>query len=70
MLRKNGFTRGHQRFLCKTCNRNQICIDRRIKHSNSKRHLAISMYLNGAGFRSIGRVLNVSFLDQKSWKNS
>ena len=67
LLVKNGFARGHQRFKCKGCGKNQITGDKRVKYSNKQRYLALSMYLNGCGFRSIGRVLGVPFQLVHHW---
>jgi transposase len=57
---KNGFVRGQQRYRCKDCRTNQIEGDKRLKYNNNIRNMALSMYLNSSGIRSIGRVLNVS----------
>jgi transposase-like protein len=57
---KNGFVREQQRHRCKNCGTNQVSGDKRLKYNNNIRNIAISMYLNSSGIRSIGRVLNVS----------
>ena len=41
--------------------------DKRVKYEDKTRHLALSMYLNGMGFRSIGRVLEVPFQLVHQW---
>ena len=56
---KNGFTRGQQRYKCKQCKYNFTVIFKRRKSQEIKR-LAMHMYLEGLGFRSIGRILKVS----------
>jgi transposase-like protein len=60
-LVKSGKARSKQRYCCKACGKNQIAGDRRVRYSNKTRYLALAMYLNSAGFRSIGRVLGVPF---------
>jgi transposase-like protein len=60
-LVRSGKIRGSQRYLCKECHKNQISGDGRVKYDNKIRYLALAMYLNSAGFRSIGRVLKVPF---------
>jgi transposase-like protein len=66
-LVKNGMVRGKQRYLCQTCSKNQISGDSRVKYPDATRQLALAMYLNSMGFRSIGRVLGVSFQIVHSW---
>jgi transposase-like protein len=64
---KNGFPQGVQRYRCKSCGKNQIAGDKRIKHENALRAFSVAMYLNGSGFRSIGRVFGVSFQIVHHW---
>lgn len=66
-LVKNGIVRDLQRYRCNKCKKNQVLGDRRVKYSNKIRHLALAMYLNNAGFRCIGRVLQVPFQLVHSW---
>ena len=66
-LVKNGIVRDLQRYRCNECKKNQVLGDRRMKYSNKIRYLALAMYLNSAGFRSIGRVLQVPFQLVHSW---
>jgi len=61
VLVKNGKVRKMQRFKCKQCRKNQIVGDDRIKYDNKTRYMALAMYLNSSGFRSIGRVLGIPF---------
>ena len=63
---KNGFTRGLQRYKCKRCGYNYTTNKRRGKPRDIKR-LAIQMYLEGLGFRSIGRILKVSNVSVLNW---
>ena len=66
-LVKNGFIQGLQRYKCRGCGRNPRAGDRRERYDNRTRALAVSMYLNNCGFRSIGRVLDVPFQLVHRW---
>jgi len=66
-LVKNGFTRGFQRYKCKECHRSQCSGDKRVRYDNKTRYMALAMYLNSSGFRSIGRVLGVPFQLVHHW---
>lgn len=65
-LVKNGFVRERQRRLCKKCGYNFTQTAPRGKPQIVKR-LAVHMYLEGLGFRSIGRILNVSNVAVLKW---
>jgi transposase-like protein len=60
-FRKSGFTRGKQRYFCKSCERNQVVGDNREKHSKIERYVAVVLYLEGNGFRRIARILHQIF---------
>jgi transposase-like protein len=60
-LRKNGFTRGKQRYFCKNCERNHVKGDVREKHPKVARYAATVLYLEGCGFRRIARILRRIF---------
>ena len=66
-LVKSGKVRGLQRYRCNDCHKNQVSGDGRVKYSNKIRYLALAMYLNSAGYRSIGRVLKAPFQLVHSW---
>ena len=66
-LVKNGRPDGVQRYRCKSCGKNQISGDKRVKYPNKLRRMAIAMYLNNSGFRNIGRVLGVDFQLVHHW---
>jgi transposase len=66
-LVKNGFVHGSQRYKCRDCDRNPIVGDKRVRYDNRTRALAVAMYLNSCGFRSIGRVLDVPFQLVHHW---
>ena len=63
---KNGMTAGKQRYRCKQCGCNYT---RSTPHGEpiSKKKMAVQMYLEGMGFRSIGRVLEVSNVTILRW---
>ncbi|MDR0555458.1 MAG: hypothetical protein LBG20_00375, partial [Holosporaceae bacterium] len=60
-LRKNGITRGKQRYFCKNCERNQVEGDGREKHPPFAKYMATVLYLEGCGFRRIARILRQIF---------
>ena len=63
---KNGFMNGKQRYLCHGCGSNFTLNDRR-RISADKKKLAIHMYLEGLGFSSIARVLEISDVIVLKW---
>ncbi len=67
ILVKSGKIRNQQRYKCKGCGKHQVAGDERIKYDNKTRYTALAMYLNSAGFRSIGRVLGVPFQLVHHW---
>lgn len=64
---KAGFTRGLQRYKCKECGY-FYSVDKKsdVKTLEQKR-LALEMYLEGMGFRAIGRILNISYGTVYQW---
>jgi transposase-like protein len=62
---KNGVNTGIQRYKCKKCGYN-FTKGRSSKPLYLKR-LALQLYLEGLGFRSIGRVLKVSHVSVHNW---
>ena len=62
---KNGKMYGMQRYKCKDCNYNYT------KGRNSKdkslKRFALELYLEGLGFRSIGRLIKVSHVSVFNW---
>jgi transposase-like protein len=56
---KNGHTFGFQRYNCKYCNRNWT-LGKERAYSAEKRFEALKRYLEGLGFRSIGRIRPVA----------
>ena len=64
---KNGLVRGRQRYKCKACG-NNFSIDYSIvAEKDKKRRFGLAMYLEGLGFHSIARLLNVSHVTVINW---
>lgn len=63
---KNGKVNKKQRYLCKECSYNFSRFTKRGKPKEIKKK-AIEMYLEGLGFRSIGRILKVSNVSILRW---
>ena len=62
---KDGIVKGRQRFQCKQC-KYRYTVEQRGK-PNSLKKLALQMYLEGMGFRSIERILKVSNVTVLNW---
>ena len=62
---KNGRMYGMQRYKCKDCNYNYTK-GRNCKDKSLKR-FALELYLEGLGFRSIGRLIKVSHVSVCNW---
>jgi len=60
-LVKAGFARGLQKFKCTHCKSYQISGDRRCKYSSKIKALALVMYLENVGLRSIGKILKIPY---------
>lgn len=63
---KNGFANGMQRWHCKECGCNYTKSSQRGMPLEMKER-AISLYLEGLGFRSISRFLGVSHVSLQRW---
>jgi len=64
---KDGIVKGKQRYKCKSCNyRYTVELKSTAKPKNTKRQ-ALELYLEGLGFRSIGRFLGVSHVSVYQW---
>lgn len=63
---KNGVIQGRQRYRCKRCGYNYTRQEPRGKSIAIKR-LAIHLYLEGLGFRAIGRIVGVSNVAVLKW---
>ena len=64
---KNGIVRSKQRYNCKDCGCNFVNGDRRKGKHLDKKRLSLHLYLEGSGFRSIGRLLGVSNVSVLRW---
>jgi len=62
---KAGKAKGKQRYKCKACNYHYSVLNRD-PHKDRKRQ-ALALYLEGLGFRSIGRLLQVSHVSIYNW---
>jgi transposase-like protein len=66
---KDGIVRGRQRYKCKGCGFRYTIEDRSLAKNLLKRS-ALELYLEGLGFRSIGRILKVSHVSIYNWIKS
>lgn len=64
-IRKDGIVKQKQRYLCKDC-KYHFTVENVWKPETLKRE-ALILYLEGLGFRSIGRVLKVSHVAVFNW---
>jgi transposase-like protein len=64
---KNGIVRNTQRYKCKECGCNFRLDYSQVIEKEKKRRFALSMYLEGLGFNSIARILNVSHVSVINW---
>ena len=66
-LRKNGIVHSRQRYLCKDCGYNLTVELKSTAFTDSIKEQALAMYLEGMGFRAIGRVLGISHVSVYRW---
>ena len=64
-FRKDGIVKSKQRYFCKAC-KHRFTVEQ-IGKSNELKRNALILYLEGLGFRSIGRCLNVSHVSVFNW---
>jgi transposase-like protein len=64
---KDGFVQGRQRYKCKKCNYRYTVSHKSDVKSKETRRMAIEMYLEGLGFRAIGRLLRISYGTVYQW---
>ena len=64
---KNGHIKGRPRFRCKECGYDYTVEHKSTSVPPDKKRLALQMYLEGLGFNSIGRILNVSHVAVLKW---
>lgn len=63
---RDGIVKGRQRYKCKQCLYHYSVLHK-AGISTELKALAIKMYLEGLGFRSIGRILGVSNVSVLNW---
>jgi transposase-like protein len=64
---KSGKIKGIQRYKCKECGSNYTVVLKSTAKSKSQKRQALHLYLEGLGFRSIGRILGVSNVSVLNW---
>jgi transposase-like protein len=64
---KHGTANGLPRYKCKDCNYHYTIVRRSTAKPPEVRRLALEMYLEGFGFRQIGRVLKISYVTVYYW---
>jgi transposase-like protein len=64
---KDGIANGRQRYKCKHCQNHYTVAKRSGEKPPETRQLALDMYLEGLGFRAIGRLLKVSHTAVFGW---
>ena len=67
---KRGIVKGRQRYTCKDCGYNYTVEKKSTSKSDSMKRQALELYLEGLGFRSIGRFLKVSHVSVYNWIKS
>ncbi|WP_129596577.1 IS1 family transposase [Methanohalophilus profundi] len=65
--KKNGKVDGRQRYKCHDCGYNYTVEIKSTASSTSVKRQALQLYLEGLGFRSIGRFLGVSHVSVYNW---
>ena len=65
--KKNGKVDGRQRYKCNDCGYNYTVDVKSTASSPSVKRQALQLYLEGLGFRSIGRFLGVSHVSVQNW---
>jgi transposase-like protein len=64
---KAGTAKGRQRYKCKECHYHYTVEKKSDVKTKETKKLALELYLEGLGFRAIGRVLKVSYATVYSW---
>ena len=64
---KDGIVKCRQRYKCKRCNNHYTVVQKSNVKSIETRRLAFEMYLEGLGFRAIGRILKISYGTVFAW---
>ena len=66
---KDGVIKGLQRHKCKDCKYRYTVEQKSDVKSKETRRMALEMYLEGLGFRAIGRILHISYGTVYQWIN-
>jgi len=64
---RNGIVRNVQRYKCKECGNNFSIDYSQVAERDRRRRFGLAMYLEGLGFHSIARLLNVSHFSVMNW---
>ena len=64
---KDGIIRGKQRFKCKNCHYRYTVERKSDVKTQETRRLALELYIEGVGFRGIGRILKISYGTVYKW---
>jgi transposase-like protein len=64
---KSGIVKGRQRWRCKGCDKRYSVERRSMDYPKQMRRQALELYLEGLGFRAIGRFLKVSYVTVFGW---
>ena len=64
---KSGVNKGRQRYKCKACRYFFTVAHKSDTATAAQRRMALSLYLEGVGFRSIGRLLGFSHVAVYQW---
>lgn len=64
---KDGVVKGKQRYLCKKCNYRYTVLQRSGTGDKETKKQALELYLEGVGFRAIGRLLKFSNVSILNW---
>ena len=67
---KSGRVKERQRYKCKECSYYYTVSQKSDTSNESQRRLALTLYLEGLGFRSIGRILGFSHVAVYNWIKS
>ena len=67
---KRGIVKGRQRYTCKDCGYNYTVERKSSSKPDIMKRQALELYLEGLGFRSIGRFLGVSHVSVYNWIKS
>jgi len=67
---KGGIVKERQRYKCKECAYHYSVVQKSDASTKSERRLALTLYLEGLGFRSIGRILGFSHVTVYHWIKS